>query len=209
MTVGGFPLSEAGYISYNSLNDTFPKYYNNSNMFFLKANSDHDVDHIKDRILNLYGNDYELSATTYNDAVKRVRASIDEIFYILYSVVMFAVANSAIGVAAIMIMNVTERRREIGIFRSQGMSRTQVVVSIFGEAACLGVIGFLVGTAVGLIFHRITVSYMRVTGFPMPYIIPFDAIWVSLVLAIITSITSAVYAANRASRLNIVEALRS
>jgi ABC-type antimicrobial peptide transport system permease subunit len=209
MTVGGFPLSEAAYISYNSLNNTFPKYYNDSNMFFLKANSDQDVDPIKDRILNLYGNDYELSATTYNDAVKRVRASIDEIFYILYSVVMFAVANSAIGVAAIMIMNVTERRREIGIFRSQGMSRTQVVVSIFGEAACLGVIGFLVGTAVGLIFHRITVSYMRLAGFPMPYIIPYDAIWVSLALAIITSITSAVYAASRASRLNIVEALRT
>jgi ABC-type lipoprotein release transport system permease subunit len=209
MTIGGFPLSEASYISYSGLNETFPKYYNMSNMFFLKANSGQNVDLIKDRILNLYGNEYELSATTYNDAVKRVRASIDEIFYILYSVVMFAVANSAIGVAAIMIMNVTERRREIGIFRSQGMSRAQVVVSIFGEAACLGVVGFLSGTAVGLIFHRITVSYMRVAGFPMPYIIPFDAIWVSLVLAIITSITSAVYAASRASRLNIVEALRA
>jgi ABC-type antimicrobial peptide transport system permease subunit len=209
MTVGGAPLSEAGYISYNSLNETFPKYYNNSNMFFLKVNSGQDVNLIKERILNLYGNEYEISATTYNDAVERVRNSIDEIFYILYSVVMFAVVNSAIGVAAIMIMNVTERRREIGIFRSQGMSRTQVVVSIFGEAACLGFIGFLVGTAVGLIFHRITVSYMRVAGFPMPYLIPYDAIWISFVLAIVTSITSAVYAANRASKLNIVEALRS
>ena len=122
---------------------------------------------------------------------------------------MFAVANSAIGVAAIMIMNVSERKREIGIIRSQGMSRGQVVISIFGEATCLGFIGFLTGTVVGLIFHRITVSYMRVAGFPMPYIIPYDSIWVSLILAIITAITSAVYAANRASKLNIVEALRT
>jgi ABC-type antimicrobial peptide transport system permease subunit len=49
---------------------------------------------------------------------------------------------------------------------------------------------------------------MRIAGFPMPYIVPYDAIWVSLALAIITSIASAVYAANRASKLNIVEALR-
>jgi ABC-type lipoprotein release transport system permease subunit len=208
-SIGGHPLSEASYISYNSLNNTFPKHYNNSNMFFIKSLPDKNVDEIKDEILNLYGKEYELSATTYNDSVERVSSSIDEIFYILYSVVIFAVANSAIGVAAIMIMNVSERKREIGIFRSQGMSRGQVVVSIFGEAACLGFIGFLSGTAIGLIFHRITVSYMSLAGFPMPYIIPYDAIWISLLLAIITAITSAVYAANRASKLNIVESLRT
>ena len=208
LTIGGYPLSEASYISYNSLNETFPKYENNSNTFFLKTVPNHDVDSIKNNILNSYGNQYEISVSTYNDAVKQVSTSINQIFYILYSVVLFAVANSAIGVAAIMIMNVTERKREIGIFRSQGMSRGQLVASILGEAACLGFIGFITSVAVGLIFHRITVSYMRVAGFPMPYIIPYDAIWVSLVLAIVTSIVSAVYAANRASKLNIVESLR-
>ena len=208
-SIGGHPRSEASYISYNSLNKTFPKHYNSSNMFFIKANPTGNVDEIKDEILDLYGEEYELSATTYNDSVERVSSSIDEMFYILYSVVIFAVANSAIGVAAIMIMNISERKREIGIFRSQGMSRGQVVVSIFGEAACLGFIGFLAGTAVGLIFHRITVSYMATAGFPMPYIIPYDAIWISLIIAILTSIISAVYAANRASKLNIVESLRT
>jgi putative ABC transport system permease protein len=166
------------------------------------------VDNIRDLINNSYGSDYELSVTTYNDAVERVRAAIDEIFYILYSVVVFAVCNASIGVAAIMIMNIAERRREIGILRSQGMSRSQVVVSIIGEAACLGVVGFLSGTAIGLILHRAVVSYMYLEGFPMPYIIPYEAIMVTLVLAIITSIMSAVYPANRASRLDIVEALR-
>jgi ABC-type antimicrobial peptide transport system permease subunit len=208
MSFGRFPLSEACYISYNSLNSTYPKYSNMSNLFFIKASSGQDVDYIKDRIKESYGNDYELSVTTYNDAVERVRSSIDEIFYILYSVVMFAVVNASIGVAAIMIMNVAERRREIGILRSQGMSRFQVVVSIIGEATCLGIVGFFSGTVVGLIFHRITVSYMRLEGFPMAFIVPFDAIWLSLVLAILTSIISAVYPANRASKLDIVDALR-
>jgi putative ABC transport system permease protein len=105
-------------------------------------------------------------------------------------------------------MNVAERRREIGILRSQGMSKFQVVISIIGEATCLGVVGFFAGTVVGLIFHRITVSYMRVEGFPMPFIIPFDAVELSLVLAVITSVISAIYPANRASKLDIVEALR-
>jgi putative ABC transport system permease protein len=208
MSFGSFPLSEACYISYSSLNETYPKYNNVSNLFFIKANPDQNVDNIRDLIKESYGNEYELSVTTYNDAVERVRTSIDEIFYILYSVVIFAVCNASIGVAAIMIMNISERRREIGILRSQGMSRSQVVVSIVGEATCLGVVGFLSGTAIGLILQRAVVSYMYLEGFPMPYIIPYEAIMVTLVLAIVTAIISAVYPANRASRLDIVDALR-
>jgi len=211
MSFGQFQLSEACYISYNTLNKTFSSrlnYTDKSNLFFVKANNGQDVDHIKDRIIESYGNEYELSITTYNDAVERVRTSIDEIFYILYSIVMFAMMNAVIGVAAIMIMNIAERRREIGIFRSQGMSKSQVVVSIIGEATFLGAVGFFVGTVIGLIFHRITVSYMRFEGFPMPFIIPFEAIELSLVLAVLTAIISAVYPADRASKLNIVEALR-
>jgi len=208
MSFGGVSLTEACYISYNSLNETYPKYNNMSNLFFIKANPDQNVDNIRDLINESYGNDYELSVTTYNDAVERVRSSIDEIFYILYSVVIFAVCNASIGVAAIMIMNIAERRREIGILRSQGMSRSQVVVSIVGEAACLGVVGFFSGTVIGISIYRAVVSYMRVEGFPMPFIMPVEAIFLSLVLAIITSIISAVYPANRASRLDIVDALR-
>jgi putative ABC transport system permease protein len=179
-----------------------------SNLFFLKANPGQNVDYIKDQIKNKYGSTYEIGVTTYNDAVENVRSSIDEIFYILYSIVMFAVVNASIGVAAIMVMNVAERRREIGIMRSQGMSRFQVVNSIIGEATCLGIVGFLSGTVVGLIFHRITVSYMRMAGFPMAFILPTDAIGLALILAVVTAVLSAIYPANRASEIDIVEALR-
>ena len=140
--------------------------------------------------------------------MQRVRSSIDQIFYILYAIVIFAVLNAGIGVAAIMIMNVAERRREIGIYRSQGMSKSQVVTSIIGEATFLGVVGFAMGITVGLMFHRVTVSYMRVAGFPMAFIIPFAAMAITLVVAILTAVISAVYPANRASKQNIVDSIR-
>jgi putative ABC transport system permease protein len=208
MSIGHFQLSEASYISYNSLNNSFPTYDNMSDLFFVKANTGQNLDQIKDQITKSYGDKYELGITTFNDTLERVRGPIDQIFYILYAVVMFAVVNAAIGVTAIMVMNVAERRRELGILRSQGMSKFQVVTSIIGEATFLGVIGFFVGTVVGLIFHRVTVSFMRLEGFPMPFIIPYNAIELSLVLAMVTTIIGAVYPAYHASRLNIVEALR-
>ncbi len=212
MSFGNFMLSEASYISYNNLNSTFPnsnKNYNDTaNLFFVKVNPDTNIDQAKNNLVSNYGDQYKLSITTYNDAVQRVRSSIDEIFYILYSIVIFAVANAGIGVAAIMIMNVSERKREIGILRSQGMSKSQVVTSIIGEATFLGVVGFAMGIIVGLMFHRVTVSYMRLEGFPMAFIMPYDAMAVILVLAIATAVISAVYPADKASKLDIVDAIR-
>jgi putative ABC transport system permease protein len=208
MSFGSFSLAEASYISYSSSGETFPAFINKSNMFMVKAKVGQNVDYIRERIEETYGSEYELTVTTYNDAIENVRSSIDEIFYILYSVVIFAVVNAAIGVIAISIMNIAERRREIGILRSQGMNKGQVITIILGEVIVLGIIGFFLSIITGMIFHRITVSYMTFAGFPMPYIIPFDAFGLSLGLALLTSTISVIYPSIRATKLNIVEALR-
>ncbi|MCK4952682.1 ABC transporter permease [Candidatus Bathyarchaeota archaeon] len=208
MSFGSFPLTEACYISYNSLDDTFPLYSNNATMFFIKIEDGQDVDYIEDKIEDLYDEEYDLYVSTYNDAVKGVRSSIDEIFYILYTVVIFAVVNAAIGVIAISVMNVVERRREIGIFSSQGMNKLQIISIILGEVTVLGVVGFFLSVLTGMIFHRITVSYMSVAGFPMPFHIPFGAFGISLLLSLFTTTISVIYPSYRATKINIVEALR-
>jgi len=202
------PLSEACYISYESLPATLPEYEDEATLFFIKTKPDQNVEHINKRIKEVYGTKYALSILTVNDALEPASAGINETFVILNAVVMFAVVNAAIGVAAIMIMNVSERRREIGILRSQGMSKWQIIITIVGEAIVISSVGFLIGTISGLLLHQVMVSYMQLTGFPIPYIIPFDAITLSLTLALGSSFLSAAYPAYRASNLNIIEALR-
>jgi putative ABC transport system permease protein len=206
MSFGDFALGDASYVSYKTLNSTFPEYIDDANLFFVKAKADQDIDYIEEQIVETY--EYDLFILTYTDILQTIQGFIDEMFVILYSVVLFAVVNAAIGVAAIMVMNVSERKHEIGILRSQGMSRPQVISSIVGEAAVLGVVGFLVGSVIGLIFHRITIAYMSLMGFPMEFFVPYDSIIIILFLALVTSIMSAVYPAFRASRLNIVDAIR-
>jgi putative ABC transport system permease protein len=143
-----------------------------------------------------------------NDALEPATAGINTTFVILNAVVMFAVVNAAIGVTAIMIMNISERRREIGILRSQGMHTFQVIITILGEAFVISIIGFLVGSISGLILHHGMISYMRLTGFPITYIFPSEAIALSLVLALLSSFISAAYPAYHATKLNIIETLR-
>jgi len=202
------PLSEASYISYESLKATFPEYNKTANLFFAKIKSDQDVGIVQERVKELYGSEYPLNTLSVEDALNPARDGIDKTFTILNAVVMFAVVSAAIGVAAIMVMNISERRREIGIIRSIGMSRLQVVTSIIGEASVLAGAGFAVGTVAGLILNEVTISFMRATGFPIPYMIPFESIWMSLLLAMVASLVSAAYPVYHASRLNIVDSLR-
>jgi putative ABC transport system permease protein len=203
------PLSEACYISYKSLNYTFAEYNETANLFFAKIQSDQEVDYVQARVGELYGSKYLLSTLTVDDALNPARDGIDKTFAMLNVVVMFAVVNAAIGVAAIMVMNISERRREIGIVRSIGMSRFQVVMLVIGEAAVLACVGFTIGTISGVILNQVTIGFMRAAGFPIPYMIPFDSIWLSLLLAIVASFVSAAYPAYHASKLKIVDSLRS
>jgi ABC-type antimicrobial peptide transport system permease subunit len=208
MSFSGLELSKTCYISYKSLYNFFPNYKDEASVFFVEVKPDQDVDRVKDRVMELYGTEFKLTVVTYNDVLREVSTEVNKIFLTLYSIVLFAIVNAVIGMMSIMMMNVTMRQREIGILRSQGMSKSQVVGSIIGEGLVLGVVGFVLATALGLIFHSITVSYMSFGGFKMPFIISFDSIVIALALGVLTSVISAAYPAYRASKMKIVESLR-
>ena len=126
----------------------------------------------------------------------------------LYTPVIFAALNAVIGVMSIMIINITVRKREIGILRSQGMSKSQVVTSVIGEVLILGIVGFIIATGLGLIFQSILIQFMNAKGFVAPFIISVDSIRLALVEALVISVISAAYPAYRIVKLGIVESLR-
>ena len=125
------------------------------------------------------------------------------LFLTLVALSSVALMVGGIGVMAIMLVSVTERTREIGIRKALGAKRGDVLLQFISEAIALaaagGALGALVGSGVGWLAHA-------ATGFPVS--LP----WWSYALAIGTSsligIVSGIYPANRAARLDPVEALR-
>ena len=147
-------------------------------------------------------------SATLQDLLAGVRTQIDQIFSIFFLMLYFVIFISAIGIAIIMIMNVTERRREIGLLRSQGMSRRQILGMLLAEACFMGVIGFLVGLPSGLLLLKSATSTTTITGFWLPYIIPWFTIAQALAFALIASLAGAIYPALKASRMSITRALQ-
>jgi putative ABC transport system permease protein len=108
-----------------------------------------------------------------------------------------------VGVVAIMMISVTERTREIGVRKALGATRAEIMFQFLVEAATLT----LVGGAAGLILGGlITLGVNKWT--PIPAAIPLWSVVAALVASVITGVFFGLYPANRASKLDPVEALR-
>ena len=136
-----------------------------------------------------------------------VLATFDRILRAL-TLAVGGIAAISLAVAGILIMNVmliavTQRRREIGLLKAIGATRAQIRLAFLTEAVLLSAGGAVVGIAVGQL-----VRYLAVQLYPA---IPFEAPWWALIAAPATAVITAVLftlaPARRAAMLDPVQAL--
>ncbi|MBN1308548.1 MAG: ABC transporter permease [Chitinispirillaceae bacterium] len=139
----------------------------------------------------------------------------------LYSIIYFAVALlGAFIIGNIMMMIVLERRREIGILKSMGLSRWETLALFIMEGMSLGSIGSLAGTILGIgvsiYFHFNGIDFTKMMGalnFPMDNVIYFSIDFGKLVQAIaigvLASVVVSIVPSRKAATMNAVDAIKS
>jgi putative ABC transport system permease protein len=108
-----------------------------------------------------------------------------------------------VGVVAIMMISVTERTREIGVRKALGATRGEIMFQFLVEAATLTLVGCLVGMALGALVAWGVRSFT-----PVPATVPVLSVVAALVASVLTGVLFGLYPANKASKLDPVEALR-
>lgn len=148
-------------------------------------------------------------ADFYNKTVALFNKQIQGIQLIIALIILFCISNT-------MTMSVMERIGEIGTSLALGVKRSGVMRLFVSEGILIGCLGGLLGLIVGLLLAY-TISRI---GIPMPpppgmargytgqILITRDIALESLMLAVATTLAASIYPAWRASRMQIIDALR-
>src|ERR1700687_1305764 len=125
-----------------------------------------------------------------------------------------ALAVASIGIVNTLVMAILERRREIGIMKAIGASDGDVKKLFFAEAGAMGLLGGVVGVALGwTIGHIINLGtniYLKRQSLPPEsfWSVPGWLVGAAIVFAFIVRLVSGLCPAARAARLDPVQALR-
>ncbi len=103
----------------------------------------------------------------------------------------------------IMLLSVTDRTREIGLRKSLGARRRDVLFQFLTEASTLSIVGAALGIGTGF---GLAMLIERIWSLPTAVSVP--AMIISLMLGLGVGIASGLYPAYRAARLDPIEALR-
>jgi putative ABC transport system permease protein len=146
-------------------------------------------------------NDFDLAT---QDAVLKVWDQISSATFLgLVVISSIALMVGGIGVMAIMMISVTERTREIGVRKALGARRREILWQFLVEAAFLtsagGIIGIILGSAIGLTVHWAT---------KFPVSLPWWSFAIGIGFSASVGIFFGLYPAFKASRLDPIEALR-
>lgn len=130
--------------------------------------------------------------------------------FVLFDVLsMIGLVVAALGVVNTMLMNVIERTRELGGLRSLGMEQGQVQRMILAEALTLGFIGSIFGVSFGAVLADVFVIGLRdIGGFVLTARTPVWPMVYSFLIAFGVALLAAWYPAVRASRVNIIAAIK-
>ncbi len=111
----------------------------------------------------------------------------------------------ATGILTMMWIAVGERTGEIGLLRSLGATRAQVRFLFLAEAAALSTLGGLAGLLFGV--GLLQVLALAVPGLPVHT--PLLFVLLAILVSLLTGLVSGVVPAQRAARLDPIEALRA
>ncbi|MGB7963659.1 MAG: ABC transporter permease [Propionicimonas sp.] len=161
---------------------------------------------LKDYFVTLYANnlDYTIAAVSMKSITEQVNSVMGSLSVGLSVIAGISLLVGGIGVMNIMLVSVTERTREIGLRKAVGATPNNIRVQFLVESiiVCLigGVLGVLLGGALGYVG-----SYLLA----IPTLPTLSSIAIAVGFSISIGVFFGFYPANRAAKLNPIDALRS
>ena len=145
--------------------------------------------------------DFEVFAS--NSIVAILKENTTTLRLAAVAIGLMTLLGAAIGLMNIMLVSVTERTREIGIYKALGATSRSILLQFLTEAIVICQIGGLVGIFLGILMGNIVTPILGGT-----FLIPWAWMLLGFSLCMVVGVVSGFYPALKAARLDPIESLR-
>lgn len=206
---GGQGFDYTAVVHIDTLRDMLSR-QGDTGSFMVRLNDPTKALEVKEFFLRSFPNDDFLAETIEESAEEQLagfRSGIAMINMIGY----FGMMSSAFAIVTIQMMLVNGKTREIGVMRSIGARRKDILIIFLFQGMIIGAIGAGVGTAAGLGYTFYAKETKMSFNNSLPLEVSYD--WGKIVQTALTSFTLAIiaslYPSYRATKLLPVEAMRT
>lgn len=147
--------------------------------------------------------DADFSISSQEDLLETMSEVTKTFTSMLTGIAAISLVVGGIGIMNIMLVTVTERTREIGIRKALGAKRKAIVTQFLVESIILTFIGGIIGVFIGVGGSLILTKVMS-----MPTTISVSSIFLAVAVSCLIGIVFGWYPAQKASKLQPIEALR-
>jgi len=140
----------------------------------------------------------------------RIDNNLQRATALMTTIPMFALIVAAFGVANLMAANVASRSQQIAMLRAIGATRWQMTRLVVGEAFVLGVVGCLLGVALGMhaAYSMKSMTY-DIWGYKTIWTMPWGWLGLGIGFTMLVCLLAGILPARRAARNNIIDAMQT
>jgi len=146
----------------------------------------------------------DFTVTNPTATMAQVTRAKNTLSKILTGVAAMALLIGGVVIMSLMSIAVSERRKEIGVRRSVGAARADIILQFLLEAAFVSLAGGIMGVLLGWSGMELVTRFLR-----LPQIVVWQPFVLSILLSLAVGIAFGIYPAWTASRVDPIKALRS
>ncbi len=154
------------------------------------------------------GREDDFSVRSGNEAMAVISTVTDSIKYFLAMMASLSLFVGGIGIMNIMLVNVTERTREIGLRKAIGAKKIDLIIQFLVEAIAITLIGGAIGIIGGIIVSYLISILANLFGYTWDFVVTLGSISTGLIVSVAVGLFFGIYPASKASNLNPIDALR-
>ena len=206
--IRGFVSGETSFANYVASREMFadaptPIF---DSFVYIKAAQGAVIDDVRDRVAAISSDAGIGSLQTRDEFIDEQAAQVNQILALIYGLLGLSILIAIVGIVITLLLSVFERRREIGLLRAVGMTRSQVRTTVRWESVITSLLGAVSGVVLGIVMGIVVVAALSgdsQIGFSLPVTSTIVIVLISFVLGVV----AAIYPARRATKVDVVQAI--